>query len=210
MNKVTTENIHLFNENVRYEDPLEIISFVLEFSDRPILTTSFGPYSAAILHAVTRVQSDIQVVWCDTGYNTRATYMHAKKLMGRFSLNLEIFTPKYTTAFLNAHLGRPSLDNPAHGKFSDIVKLDPFDRAFEKYQPDLWFTNIRKHQTAHRDTLNVFSFSSEGILKVSPFYHYSDQDLLDYMDTHNLPFEFDYFEHVKATSHRECGIHLKH
>lgn len=203
-------NIGLFNENVRFEDPLEIVSFALECSNRPIVTTSFGPFSAAILYAVTQVKSDIQVVWCDTGYNTPATYLHAKDLIERLQLNIEIFTPKFTTAFLNAHMGQPTLDNPAHAEFSELVKLAPFKRAFKKYKPDLWFTNIRNHQTPHRNGLDVFSLSSDGILKVSPFYHYDDNQLKAYMKTHRLPIEFDYYDPVKAMENRECGIHLKH
>lgn len=210
MDYITPKNIHLFNENVRFEEPHEIIAFALEHAQRPILTTSFGPYSASILYAVTQAKRDIQVIWCDTGYNTSATYLHAKSLIESLQLSIEIFTPKFTTAFLNAHIGEPTIENPAHAEFSEIVKLDPFDRALEKYQPDLWFTNIRKHQTLYRENLDVFSFSSEGILKVSPFYHFSDMQLKAYMNSQKLPMEFDYYDPVKALDNRECGIHLKH
>jgi len=210
MKKITPHNIHLFNENVRYEDPFEIVAFALEHSERPVITTSFGPYSAAILFTCTEVKPDIPVIWCDTGYNTEATYLHAKHLKDSLHLNLDIFTPKYTTAFLNAHIGMPTIENPKHERFSNIVKLDPFDRAFEQYQPDVWFTNVRAHQTEHRDQLDVFSFSSEGILKVSPFYHYSNDQLATFIKEYNLPIEHDYFDPVKAMQNRECGIHLKH
>lgn len=210
MNKITPQNVHLFNENVRFEDPLEIVRFVLDYSEQPIVTTSFGSYSAAILHVVTRALPEIPVIWCDTGYNTKATYRHAKRLIDRLHLNVDIFTPKYTTAYMEVFLGKPSLDNPDHGRISDLVKLNPFDEALEKYQPDVWFTNLRKHQTEHRDHLDVFSFSTEGILKVSPFYHFDDKALKEYMDAHKLPMEFDYYDPVKALENRECGIHLKH
>lgn len=210
MDNITPKNIHLFNENVRYEEPLEIISFALEYAKRPILTTSFGPYSASILYAVTRMKPDIQVIWCDTGFNTQATYKHAKDLMKKLKLKIEIFTPKFTTAYLNAFIGEPTLENPDHAEFSKVVKLDPFDKAFDKYQPDVWFTNIRKHQTSYRELLDVFSFSSEGILKVSPFFHYDDDQLKNYMVSKNLPMEFDYYDPVKAMDNRECGIHLNH
>jgi len=209
MNKINPKNIHLFNENVRFEDPREIISFAIEHSERPVVTTSFGSFSAVILHAITQIRPEIPVIWCDTGYNTKATYRHAKMLIEQLQLNIDIFTPKYTTAFLEVLVGKPSVDNPEHTLFSELVKLDPFDKAMEKYQPDLWFTNIRKDQTHYRNTLDVFSFSSQGILKVSPFYHYDDPTLLRYMDDHGLPAEFDYFDPVKAMENRECGIHFK-
>ncbi len=208
MRKVTNQNIALFNRSLRYESPEEIISFALEISKKPIVTTSFGTYSAAILYAITKVQQDIPVIWCDTGYNTQATYKHVQELSKRLQLNLDIFIPKLTTAFLDSTLGRPEVNNPNHDQFSEKVKLEPFKRAFQKHQPDVWFSNLRKGQTKHRDSLDILSLTKDGVLKVSPFYHYDDEALIGYMKKHNLPVEFDYFDPVKALQHRECGIHL--
>ncbi|GAB5399097.1 MAG: hypothetical protein Aureis2KO_06820 [Aureisphaera sp.] len=208
MKQISSKNIQLFNQNLRYESPSDIIAFVLEISNSPIVSTSFGAYSSAILHACVQKKPDIPVVWCDTGYNTTATYTHVQNLTKRFNLNLDIFTPDVTTAFLDHTLGRPELDNPNHQLFSEKVKLEPFQKALNKYQPDLWFTNVRKGQTEFRDSLDILSFSENGILKVSPFYHFSDAAILDYMDQYNLPVEFDYYDPVKALAHRECGIHL--
>ncbi|MBW2936731.1 phosphoadenosine phosphosulfate reductase family protein [Aureisphaera sp. CAU 1614] len=210
MNQITPQNIHLFNENVRFEDPLEIISFSLEQAKSPLVTTSFGSYSAALLWACSKVKKDIQVIWCDTGYNTEATYKHANYLIENLELNIEIFSPKYTTAYINSRIGLPNINNPNHPIFSEKVKLEPFNRAFKKHQPDVWFTNVRKGQTEHRNGLDVFSFSRDGILKVSPFYHYDDDALEAYIKNKKLPLEFDYFDPVKALENRECGIHLKH
>ncbi|MEZ4858566.1 MAG: phosphoadenosine phosphosulfate reductase family protein [Flavobacteriaceae bacterium] len=209
MNQITPQNISLFNENVRFEDPLEIISFALEQAKRPLITTSFGPYSAALLSACKKVKKDLQVIWCDTGYNTVATYKHANYLIEKLQLNIEIFSPQYTTAYINTRMGLPEIDHPNHPIFSEKVKLEPFNRAFKKYQPDVWFTNVRKGQTELRNGLDVFSFSKEGILKVSPFYHYDDSALEKYIIANHLPLEFDYYDPVKALENRECGIHLK-
>ncbi|NND61686.1 MAG: phosphoadenosine phosphosulfate reductase family protein [Flavobacteriaceae bacterium] len=209
MSKITSDNIELFNRNLRYESPEEIVSFALDISEKPIVTTSFGAYSAAILHLCSKIYPQIQVIWCDTGYNTEATYKHVQNLSSILNLNLEIFTPEFTTAFINSTLGQPDLDNPNHAKFSEKVKLEPFQRAFEKHQPDLWFTNLRKGQTQHRENLDILSFGKTGILKVSPFYHFTDEDVQKYIKKHKLPIEFDYYDPVKANSHRECGIHLK-
>jgi len=204
--KITSKNLHLFNQNLRYEDPITIIKFVLQFAQTPVLTTSFGAHAAAIIHATNRVKKDLPVLWCDTGYNTEATYKHAQSLTERFNLNVEIFAPRFTTAYLNESLGVPEIGNPRHKKFTEIVKLEPFARAMEKYRPDIWFTTIRKNQTAYRNTLDILSFTNEGVLRVSPFYHFTDEDILKYLLDHDLPVEYDYFDPVKAMSHRECGI----
>lgn len=208
MNKITPQNLSLFNDNVIFEDPLEIISFTLEQAKKPIVTTSFGPYSAALLWACTQIKKDIKVIWVDTGYNTEHTYKHAQYLIKKLALNIEVFTPKYTTAYLDATLGRPQIDNPNHILFSEKVKLEPFKRAINKHKPDVWFTNVRVGQTTHREGLNVFSLSKKGILKVSPFYHFNNATLQGYIKNLNLPIEQNYYDPVKALENRECGIHL--
>ena len=49
--------------------------------------------------------------------------------------------------------------------------------------------------------------SNDGILKISPFYYWSDEELDDYLKKNNLPKNPDYFDPVKALQSRECGIH---
>ena len=205
---IEQNKLHLFNSNLRYEDPMATVSFLLSRSERPMISTSFGPRSAALLHLVTRVKPDIPVIWCDTGFNTEATYRHAVNLTELLELNLEVFSPERTTAFLRSQLGDPGLDNPNHSELSRLAKLEPFDRALSKYQPDCWFSNLRVGQTDHRNSIDILSYNSEGILKASPFYYFSDAQLDDYMLRHQLPAEPNHFDPIKALSKRECGIHF--
>ena len=205
---IPKEQLQLFNTNLRHEDPIETVQFLLSQSKRPMISTSFGPRSAALLHLVTSVKPDIPVVWCDTGFNTEATYKHAVNLTEMLELNLEVFSPERTTAFLRSQLGDPGLDNPNHSELSRLAKLEPFERALSKYQPDCWFSNLRAGQTDHRNLIDILSFHSEGVLKASPFYYYSDAQLDNYMLGNQLPFEPNYFDPIKALSKRECGIHF--
>ena len=75
------------------------------------------------------------------------------------------------------------------------------------HKPDVWFTNLRKGQTAHRDNLDILSLGADGVLKVSPFYYYSDEQLDTYLEGHKLPNEHKYFDPTKVLENRECGLH---
>ena len=96
---IDQNNLFLFNANLRHEDPRATVEFLLSRSERPLVSTSFGPRSAALLHLVTQIRPDVPVIWCDTGFNTEATYRHAVVLTNMLDLNLEVFSPKMTTAF---------------------------------------------------------------------------------------------------------------
>lgn len=195
------------NNNLRGKSPREIMAWALSIAERPVVTTNFRPYEAAILHACVQEQPDIKVIWCDTGYNTPDTYRHAEELIGQLSLNVYLYVPKQTAAHRDVVLGIPDIDDPKHQVFTEQVKLEPFARAMKEHQPDVWFTNIRKGQTAFRDNIDIASFSKDGKLKISPFYHWTDEQLDDYLSSHNLSNEFQYYDPTKVLANRECGLH---
>lgn len=203
-----TMDIQAINKSLHDKSPEEIVAWAVQQAKKPIVTTNFRPYESAILYVTTRAFPSIEVVWCDTGYNTPDTYRHAKDLIERLDLNIFIYVPRQTTGFRDVTLGIPEVGTPEHRLFTEQVKLEPFRRAMKKHAPDLWFTNLRKGQTAYRDKIDIISQDKNGILKVSPFYYYSDEDLEQYLKEHQLPNEKKYYDPTKALENRECGIHL--
>ncbi len=204
---ITPDNYKEYNKKLATATPEKIITTVLEQSARPVVTTNFRPYEVAILHAVATVNKQVPVIWCDTGYNTRETYKHAIYVVQKLGLDVTTYVPKLTTAYRDVVMGIPGVDDPRHKEFTRQVKLEPFQRAMRHFKPDVWFTNLRAGQTAFRDSIDILSYSSDGILKVSPFYHATDAQLDQYLEIHDLQNEFKYFDPTKVESNRECGLH---
>ncbi|MCL5245833.1 phosphoadenosine phosphosulfate reductase family protein [Cellulophaga sp. 20_2_10] len=204
---LTEDIIKNLNAQFRGIPPEEIISWAVEYARNAVITTNFRPYEVAILNAVTAIKKDIPVVWCDTGYNTPNTYKHAEEIISTLDLNVKLYVPLQTSAHRDAVMGIPSIDDPKHKEFTEQVKLEPFKRAMAEHKPDVWFTNLRKGQTALRDSLGILSLSKDGVLKVSPFYHWSDVQLDAYLAERNLPNEHKYFDPTKVLENRECGLH---
>ena len=208
MKRYSEKELKILNQQFKGITPAEIVQWVVSNSARPVITTNFRPYEAAILHAVSEIDPVIKVIWCDTGYNTPQTYKHAKQVIDQLSLNVKLYTPKQTAAYRDALFGGiPDINNPQHAEFTKQVKLEPFLRAMRQQNPDVWFTNLRKGQTSFRDSIDILSYSKDGILKVSPFYHWSDEKLDAYLEKHELPNEFKYFDPTKVLENRECGLH---
>jgi len=200
-------DVEKINATLKNKSPEEIVKWALEQAKNPVVTTNFRPYESAILHLTTQISPDLDVIWCDTGYNTSATYRHAKTLIEQLDLNIHIYVPQQSVGYRNVVLGIPEVDTPEHKTFSEQVKLEPFQRAMKKHAPDVWFTNLRKGQTAFRDGIDIVSQGKDGIIKVSPFYHFSDEELDMYLEQHQLPNEENYYDPTKALANRECGIH---
>ena len=200
-------NLEQINNDLRDKSPEQIIAWALSIAKNPLVTTNFRPYEVAILQVCTQVDKNLKVIWCDTGYNTPQTYAHANELIEKLGLNIHLYVPQQTTAHRDATMGIPQIEDPQHKIFTEQVKLEPFNRAMQENKPDVWFTNLRKGQTAFRSSIDIVSMSKDGLLKVSPFYHWSDEQLDAYLVEHNLPNEFTYFDPTKVLENRECGLH---
>ncbi len=203
----STEKLQQLNLELRDKSPLEIAKWAVKNAQNAVVTTNFRPYEAAILYVASEAKKDIPVVWCDTGYNTPNTYRHAEEVIKLLKLNIDLYVPKQTTSHRDVVMGIPQIDDPLHKVFTEQVKLEPFKRAMANHKPDVWFTNLRKGQTAHRDNLDILSQGADGILKVSPFYYYSDEELDIFLEENNLPNEHKYFDPTKVLENRECGLH---
>ena len=190
------------------QDPDALIRWALEQGQHPIVTTNFRPFEAVILHMVTRHHPTIPVVWMDHGYNTEATYRYADALTQRLDLNLISYLPRRTRAHREAVDGpMPGIDDPRHAAFTAEVKLEPFERALREMAPDSWFTALRAEDTPERARMQPVTRSAAGLLKIAPLLHWSAKQMYQYLQQHDLPNEFDYFDPTKVEAKRECGLH---
>ncbi len=190
--------------------PLDIIKRALDAADHPIISTSFSAHSPVLLHMAQIVRPGITVVWCDTGFNTPATYRFVDQLVKLLDLNLQVYQPLVSAAHLQARYnGIPEAGSADHDDFTRIVKLEPFARAFDELRPDLWITGIRREETAFRKTQNIFTWDpSRAVTKVAPTFLSKTRDLAAYLEKHQLPSEYDYFDPTKPEEHLECGLHF--
>ena len=76
------------------QSPRDYIEWVIAQNKKAIVTTSFGPFSAVMLHLATSIKADIPIFWIDTGYNTLETYLYAEGLIKDLKLNIEVFIPE--------------------------------------------------------------------------------------------------------------------
>ena len=188
--------------------PRQIVRWALAKAKRPMLPTSFGSHAAALLNLVVQEQPDIPVVWIDHGFNTDETYRFAQELIERLDLNMHIYAPKHSPAWISATLGGvPDIDEPAHAEFTQQVKLEPFERALAELQPDVWLTGIRADETELRRGLGTLSRDARGPLKVAPLLDWQASEVEAYLAEHDLPSEPKYFDPTKGIEGRECGLH---
>ena len=153
-----------------------------------VLSSSFGAQSAVTLHLLSRQQPDIPVILIDTGYLFPETYRFADELVARLDLNLQVYRPLVSRAWMEARHGRlweqgvVGLDN-----YNQLRKVEPMRRALDELGVGTWFTGLRRSQSASRaDTPIVQQRGTR--LKISPIADWSDRDIWQYLKKHDLPY----------------------
>jgi len=197
------------NNRLRNASAAEIVTWALDLGRRAIATTSMGRNAAVMLHLVSEIDKSVPTIWVDTGYNLRDTYVVAERLIRDLGLNVHVYSPLMTSERRNAIMGGiPTVDEEArHQEFTRQVKLEPFARALEDYQPEIWLTGIRREETELRKSLDIVSLDGRGIIKVAPLFYWSEDDVEDYMARFSLPTCKHYFDPTKVHDGRECGLH---
>tara|TARA_R110002049_G_scaffold88656_2_gene223580 strand:+ start:7214 stop:7834 length:621 start_codon:yes stop_codon:yes gene_type:complete len=197
------------NDSLRDASAAEIVTWALSLGRNTIATTSMGRNAAVMLHLVSEIDRTVPTVWVDTGYNLRDTYVVAERLIRDLDLNIHVYSPEMTSERRNAIMGGiPTVDEEErHQEFTRQVKLEPFARALDELQPEIWLTGIRREETELRKSLDIVSMDGRGIIKVAPLFHWSEDDVEAYMARYELPTCKHYFDPTKVFDGRECGLH---
>ena len=204
-------NLSELNTQFKNTNPIDIIKQALQLKKFKsiIVSTNFSPYEAVILHLCKKCIPDIKVLWVDSGYMLKETYEFAENTINQLDLDMHIYTPRVTRARREALHADIStiLDNEQQlQEFADEVKLEPFKRAMQELNADLWITALRAEQNDFRKNLEFIS--QEGnIIKLNPILDWKEAELQEYIKKHNLPNETIYFDPSKAKQNRECGLH---
>jgi phosphoadenosine phosphosulfate reductase len=151
------------------------------------LSSSFGAQASVSLHLVTRVQPDVPVILIDTGYLFAETYRFADELRERLSLNLQVFHPQVSAAWMEAHMGR-LWEHGIEGlnRYNQLRKVEPMQRALRKLDVRTWIAGLRRTQSHSRAGVEFIELR-DGRWKFHPIADWTDRDVGQYLARHDLP-----------------------
>lgn len=155
---------------------------------RHIVSSSFGAQSSVMLHLLTRQAPGIPVVLVDTGYLFPETYRFIDELTARLDLNLQVYRSEVSAAWQEARFGR-RWEHGAEGirNYNQENKVQPMQRALDELDAGTWFAGLRRTQSLGRQSTPFVDASGER-WKVHPIADWSDRDVFNYMQQHDLPY----------------------
>lgn len=192
------------NFQAKVEGAQRVIELAMLHSQRPIVTSKFGPDSAVFLHLVTSVTPTIPVVWVDTGFNSKETLRFKDELTDQFQLNLRAYKAKS-----HPFVSPPSANTSDFDEFVQAVKIMPFRSALSDLTPGLWLSSLRRYQTKHRAAMSSFERISPSLLKVSPLIDWDSENIEHYRKSHQLSVGPVCIDPTKIYTNLECGMHTQ-
>ncbi|MQP76663.1 phosphoadenylyl-sulfate reductase [Stenotrophomonas sp. MYb238] len=184
-----TEDLATLNTRLEAMDAAARVRWALQHTPGThVLSSSFGAQSAVTLHLLSRQQPDIPVILIDTGYLFPETYRFADELTERLGLNLKVYRPLVSRAWMEARHGR-LWEQGLVGieQYNNLRKVEPMNRALDELQAGTWFTGLRRNQSASRANTPVLQKRGQR-WKVNPIADWNDRDVWQYLKQHELPY----------------------
>lgn len=153
-----------------------------------VLSSSFGAQAAVLLHLVTRQRADIPVVLVDTGYLFPDTYRFVDDLTMRLGLNLKVYLPRVSPAWIEARHGKLwERGVEAIERYNALHKVEPMRRALADLGAGTWIAGLRREQAASRARIRPLEVR-DGRFKLHPIFDWTDRDVGRYLQEHQLPY----------------------
>jgi phosphoadenosine phosphosulfate reductase len=149
-----------------------------EFGDRLCLTCSWQRQSSALVHMVSDLALDVDVVELDTLVLFDETYATRDRLVERYGLNLKSFRPIDP-------IDRLWETDP--DRCCGIRKVEPLERALAGY--DAWITGIRREQSPTRANAQKVEWSERyGVWKIQPLVDWDAKRVQAYLTVNEVPY----------------------
>jgi len=144
---------------------------------------SFGPHlslaasmtDAVLIDLAVRVAPAIEVVFIDTGYHFPETLETVEEVRRHYGLNLRMMTvPPH-----DEELWRVDPENCC-----SAVKVGQLDRALAGKAA--WMSGLRRDEAPTRANAPIVARDLRGLVKVNPIANWSDDDVADYIRSHDI------------------------
>ncbi len=175
---------------------------VERFAPRLVMTSSFGPEGIVLIDLLSRVKSDIPVIYLDTGFHFAATTAVKDAVRERFNLNLieqrATLSIEQQAALYGSELYRTQPD-----LCCQIRKVEPLREALHGYEG--WLVALRRDQSATRANIRKIEWNAKhGLVKINPLADWTRNQIWSYLLEHKLPYNLLHDEGYTSIGCEPC------
>ena len=152
------------------------------------MTCSFQIEDMVVLHLLCKRLPRVPVLFLETGYHFAETYAYRDRMTKAWNLNLVNVMPTQSVTEQETELGILYRTDPT--ACCQRRKVEPLMKALEPF--DLWFTGLRREQSATRRSLGLVEAhrlpTGKELTKVSPLAAWSWKQVWSYAAEHGIEY----------------------
>jgi phosphoadenosine phosphosulfate reductase len=156
-----------------------------EFGERLCLSCSWQKQSSVLVHMVSELGLDVDVVELDTHLFFKETYETRERIVKRYGIRL--VRPEILTVAEQHKIEGPNLWERDPDRCCHIRKVEPLIRTLEPYEA--WASGIRRDQSPSRAGTPKVAYSERyGVWKVHPLADWDEQRIWSYIAANDIPY----------------------
>jgi phosphoadenosine phosphosulfate reductase len=156
-----------------------------EFGDRLCLSCSWQKQSSVLVHMVSELGLEIDVVELDTHLFFKETYETRDRIVERYGISL--VRPEIMTVAEQHKVEGPNLWERDADRCCHIRKVEPLIRALEPYEA--WASGIRRDQSPSRAGTKKLERSARyGVWKLHPLADWDEKQVWRYISENDIPY----------------------
>ncbi|MCD8193983.1 MAG: phosphoadenylyl-sulfate reductase [Tannerellaceae bacterium] len=185
------EQTKILNLQFGNSTPEQVLGYFLtHFKGKIALASSLGLEDQVLTDMICRIDPSTRIFTLDTGRLFPETYRLIERTNNRYKIRMEVFFPKAEKVqqYVQA--------NGVNGFYYSIDqrkaccqvrKLEPLQRAFEGLE--VWICGLRHEQAVTRRNLGMVEWdAANGLVKLNPLIHFSEQEIWKYIKEKNVPY----------------------
>ena len=173
---MSTTEIHM-QVKTRLDEVRETLAREISDNQDVCLTCSFQAEDVLLAKLAIEFDAKIPILFLDTGYHFRETYVYRDRIASEWHLNLINLLPAHTVAEQEAEHGL--LYQSAPDQCCKLRKVEPLFKAVAEYR--VWITGLRREQAKSRAALEesaLFTLpSGRQVLKLAPLAAWTTRDV---------------------------------
>jgi phosphoadenosine phosphosulfate reductase len=139
---------------------------------------------AVLVDLAAKVRPGVPVLFLDTGYHFAETIGTRDAVEAIYDIHLINLTPEHTVDEQDQLLGKNLFASDPH-ECCRLRKVVPLTNTLRGYAA--WVTGLRRAESPTRANAPLISFDEQfQLVKVNPLAAWSDQDMTDYIDEHDV------------------------
>ena len=185
------EQLEVWQQQLSGKNAAETLAWAAsKFREKIRFASSLGLEDQVLTDLIVKTTPDIEIFTLDTGRLFPETYDLIQRIEDHYKIKITVYFPDAgeVEEMTQKHGVNLFYQSAEYRKLCcGIRKIHPLKRALKGL--DAWVCGLRQKQSDNRMNIQKIEWDqANNLVKINPVFDWNDQDIWDYIKTHNVPY----------------------